>query len=93
MGVTEVVFLPLQDGKIPDDRKSAAGQVHDEILGTLLSQPGVQRVYWGREVENPKMLRWFVDWDDIEDHKKFMNSEYTSEVIYDLYLLTHNQCL
>lgn len=75
MGVTEIVFLPLQPGKIPDDRTTPAGKVHSELLAILLSQPGVQRAYWGRQVEDPRMLRWFVDWDDIEDHKKFMSSE------------------
>jgi len=75
MGVTEIAFLPLQDGKNPDDRTSAAGQIHNDILETLLSQPGVQRVYWGQQVEDRLLLIWFIDWDNIEDHKKFINSD------------------
>ena len=75
MGATDFVFLPLQDGKLPDDPNSAAGQAHNALLEILLSQPGVQRAYWGREIEDRLMLRWVVDWDDVEDHKKFINSE------------------
>ena len=78
MGVTEIALLPLKEGKTPDDPTSAAGKVHTEALNTLLAQPGVQRVYWGRQVEDPLLLRWFVDWDDIKDHENFMNSEYDS---------------
>lgn len=74
MGITEVALLPLQEGKHPEDPSSITGQVHAEALRVLLSQPGVQRVYWGRQVENPLLLRWFVDWDDLEDHKRFMKS-------------------
>jgi hypothetical protein len=75
MVVTEIALLPLGDGQNPDDRTSAAGKVHTEALDTLLSQPGAQRVYWGRHVEDPSLLTWFADWDDLEDHKRFMNSE------------------
>ncbi|EXJ70199.1 uncharacterized protein A1O5_06267 [Cladophialophora psammophila CBS 110553] len=75
MGVTEIVFLPLQDDKFPNDQTSPNGQLHHHLIQTILSQPGVQRVYWGREIENPLMLRWFVDWDDIENHKRFMNAD------------------
>lgn len=75
MGVTEIAFLPLQDGNVPDDPTSAAGQVHAHALQTLLSQPGVQRAYWGRQIDDPKLLIWFVDWDDIEDHRRFTTSK------------------
>ncbi|KAK5192463.1 hypothetical protein LTR99_009784 [Exophiala xenobiotica] len=74
MGVTEIAFLPLQEGKFPDDRTSVPGQVHVDVLDILLSQPGCQRCYWGRQVEDRNLLRWFVDWDNIDSHKKFMNS-------------------
>jgi len=69
------IFRPLQEGKYPDDRTSVVGQTHVDLLETLLSQPGCQRCYWGREVENKDMLRWFVDWDSIDSHKKFIASE------------------
>lgn len=76
MAVTEVVLLPLQAGKNPEDPTSSTAHVHNEVLDTLLSQQGVQRAYWGRQVEDQLMLHWFVDWDEIEDHRTFMNSKH-----------------
>ncbi|KIW88701.1 uncharacterized protein Z519_10747 [Cladophialophora bantiana CBS 173.52] len=69
-------------------------KLHDDLLQIILLQPGVQRVYWGREIENPLTLRWFVDWDDVENHKRFMNAEYvlTFHPPY-LRLLTVCKCL
>ncbi|KIV86655.1 hypothetical protein PV11_02254 [Exophiala sideris] len=75
MAVTEIALLPLQEGKIPDDRTSQIGQIHADLLEILLAQPGCQRCYWGRGVEDRLLLRWFVDWNSIEDHQKFMKSD------------------
>lgn len=75
MGVTEVAFLPLQDGKILDDPATAATKTHNNCLGILLAQKGCQRVYWGLQAENTSLLLWLVDWDDIEDHIKFTKAE------------------
>lgn len=76
MGVTEVVFLPLKQGSNPDDGGSPAGQTHTELVKAILSQPGAQRIFWGRQVEDSQLLRWFIDWDDIEAHQRFIGSEY-----------------
>ncbi len=81
MVITEIALLPLQDGKNPEIQASAAGKAHTDALNTLLTQPGAQRVYWGRQVEDSQILVWFVDWDNIEDHKKFMISEYAFKII------------
>jgi len=72
---TEIAHIPLKEGKYPDDPDSGPGRTHRDLLDTLLQQPGVQRCYWGRQVENKDMLMWFVDWDSVDDHKKFMKSE------------------
>lgn len=75
MGITEIAFLPLQEHKIPEANASDTGKAHSHAIETLLAQPGAQRVYWGRQVEDSQMLMWFVDWDDIDDHKRFMTSK------------------
>ena len=72
---TEIAILPLKDGKIPDDANSQPGQALKETLNTLTEQKGFQRAYWGREVENPNVLRLFVDWDTIDDHLSFRKTE------------------
>lgn len=76
MGVTEVVFLPLKQGSNPDEEGNSAEQTHIQLVKAILSQPGAQRIFWGRQVEDSQLLRWFIDWDDIEAHQKFIGSEY-----------------
>jgi quinol monooxygenase YgiN len=74
--VTEIAYLPLKTGNNPSDAHSPAGSIWQETLRTVLDQEGAQRAYWSLEVENPSMLRLFIDWDSIDHHKKFMESEY-----------------
>jgi hypothetical protein len=74
--VIEIAYLPLKTGNNPADANSPAGSIWKDTLSTVLEQDGVQRAYWSLEVENPSMLRLFVDWNSIEHHKKFMESEY-----------------
>ena len=73
---TEIAIFPLKEGKIPDDATSQAGQVLKDTLDTLMEQKGVQRAYWGREIENAKTFRLFVDWDTVDDHINFTVAEY-----------------
>ncbi|KAL6242877.1 hypothetical protein RBB50_009977 [Rhinocladiella similis] len=75
MGATEIAILPIQEGKTFDDITTADGQLHADLIKTLVSQPGCQRCYWGRQVEDKNILRWFVDWDSIESHKQFIDSD------------------
>ncbi|OQV09897.1 hypothetical protein CLAIMM_13974 [Cladophialophora immunda] len=75
MAITEIALLPLQRGANPEETTSTAVKVHAEALDVVLSQPGARRVFWGRQVEDPSVLTWFVDWDELEDHQKFMDSD------------------
>jgi len=67
---TEIAELPLKAG-ISLDRRTDSGRIWEEVLSTVLGQDGAQRCYFGHQVENPSMLRLFVDWDSIDAHKKF----------------------
>ena len=78
MGATEIAILTLKEGENPEDQASTAAKVHRHALETLLPQPGLQRIYWGLQVEDHTKLRWFIDWDNVEDHERFVNSEYAS---------------
>ncbi|OAP63897.1 hypothetical protein AYL99_03124 [Fonsecaea erecta] len=75
MAITEIALLPLRHGENPEETTSRAATVHAEALDVVLSQPGARRVCWGRQVEDPSVLTWFVDWDELEDHQKFMDSD------------------
>jgi len=75
---TEVASLPMKEGQDTDDFSSASGQKFKELLDTVASQPGCQRIHYGRAVENPSMLNLFIDWDSIDAHKNFIASpQYT----------------
>lgn len=73
--VTEVVFLPLEEGQHPEDPSSSLKPQFDKMLQTIVSQPGAQRLYWGRQIEHPTIATMFIDWDSLADHQKFIESE------------------
>jgi hypothetical protein len=73
---TEVALLPLKAGSNPHDASSSVGTIVQEALTTVLGQPGCERVFWGTEEENPGMMRWFVQWKSVDDHKTFMAHRY-----------------
>ncbi|KAK4944480.1 hypothetical protein LTR10_016154 [Elasticomyces elasticus] len=72
---TEVALIPLAEGQNPDDPTSAAGQTLKACFETVSKQDGYQRAYWGRQVENNSIGVAFIDWDSLDHHKKFMESE------------------
>src|ERR1700733_12422175 len=74
--VTEITHLPLKAGATPTEANSPAGSIWQDTLSTILNQPGAQRAYWGLEVEKPSTLHLFVEWESIDHHKKFIESEY-----------------
>ena len=75
MGITEIAILSIQKGKAVGDTTTADGQLHADLVKDLVAKPGCQRCYWGRSVEDPSLLCWFVDWDNRESHQKFIDSE------------------
>lgn len=71
---TEIAILPLSAASTIEDPTSPAGQIWKSSLETVRAQEGCQLVYWGRQVENPNTVDFFVDWDSAEWHRKFVNS-------------------
>lgn len=71
---TELATIPLASGAAIEDPNSPAGKVWQSTLDTVSQQDGYQRIYYGREVENPSVLQLFIDWDSFEHHKKFIAS-------------------
>lgn len=72
---TEVASLPLRED-LGDDFDLNTSEAYRDTLTTLKKQRGFQRVYWGLDKEDAKMLRFFVDWDSVEDHIAFTKTEY-----------------
>ena len=76
--VTEIAYIPLKAGQNPADANSPAGLLLQDILNAILDQEGARRAYWSLEVENPSALRVFIDWDSVDHHTKFAESEYVN---------------
>ena len=57
---TEIAVLPLVSGAEIEDPSTPAGTVWKSTLDTIHAQSGVQRIYWGRQIENPSNLDLLV---------------------------------
>ncbi|KAL6714538.1 hypothetical protein ACLMJK_007963 [Lecanora helva] len=71
---TEIATLPLASGADIEDSNSPAGKVWQSTLDTVSDQPGFQRAYYGRQIENSSVLQLLVDWDSVEAHQNFIKS-------------------
>lgn len=58
--VTEVAIFPLSSGANIEDPSSPFGAIWQASLNTIAGQKGFQRFYWGRQVENPNIIDFFV---------------------------------
>ena len=79
--VTEMVTMTLQTGAAIEDPNSPSGRVWAECHDTISQQPGYQRAYYGRQLENPSLLQLLVDWDSYEAHENF-----TKDGVYEPFL-------
>ncbi|KAI9701936.1 MAG: hypothetical protein M1836_001280 [Candelina mexicana] len=68
---SEIAILSLVTNAPVEDPSSDAGKVWQATLDTIMAQDGVQRAYWGRQVESPDTLELVVDWDSIDAHDNF----------------------
>lgn len=68
----EVVTFLLRDG-VPND--SIESVLKEYILDFIVAEPGVQRAYWGVEIENPRKVHMFVHWDSVEAHRELQKKE------------------
>ncbi|KAK4933828.1 hypothetical protein LTR66_003239 [Elasticomyces elasticus] len=74
MPVTEVLIMPLTAGSDIKDINSPAGKIVKDLVDTLHQQDGFQHVHLGTQIESPDVLQLMIDWDKLESHQKFMNS-------------------
>jgi len=59
--VTEIITLHLGP--------KFSAEAFKPVAEVIKAQPGCQRVYWGRTVEDDQIAVVFVEWDKIEDHQ------------------------
>ncbi|KAG8532767.1 uncharacterized protein KY384_002645 [Bacidia gigantensis] len=71
---TEIATWSLKAGTDIDDPSSNSGKVWASTLDTVSSQPGYQRAYYGRTLENPSIFQFLVDWDSYDHHQDFVKS-------------------
>jgi hypothetical protein len=76
MTVTEMAILPFKDGERPEDATSAAGKLMQEQLSYILKAAGVQHCSWGRAIERPDLIYFFVDWNTVQDHTNYLRDLY-----------------
>ena len=69
----EVIAFVLKDTVAND---SIEPVLKEYILDFIVSETGVQKAYWGMEVENPRKVHIFVHWDSIEAHEELQKKEY-----------------
>ncbi|KAK9311568.1 hypothetical protein V1524DRAFT_403800 [Lipomyces starkeyi] len=62
--VTAIVILNLQPG-------TAIEQPLRDIFEVFSRQEGLQRISWGRWEEAAEKVQLFIDWDNLESHRKF----------------------
>jgi hypothetical protein len=58
--VTEIATLFLKPGIDVEDPSSPAYTIAQETFSTISSQPGYQRAYWGRQLEDESILQLFI---------------------------------
>lgn len=77
-GVTEFAYVSLKDDAAHDalNPDSVPGKAVEYMINQVLKHPGARNAHWGLSVENPKQLRIFVDWDKVQDHLDYRETEY-----------------
>ncbi|KAH6952961.1 hypothetical protein DER45DRAFT_617334 [Fusarium avenaceum] len=69
--VTEFSYVVANEGVNIFDESSAAGKTYQNVIDTVLRQPGARRVYTGVEIEDPSKVWLFLDWESLEDHENY----------------------
>ncbi|WYZ35826.1 hypothetical protein EsH8_X_000473 [Colletotrichum jinshuiense] len=71
MGVTEFSYFTIKPGKSFPDEEG----IYDRVLNLAVSQPGSGSIYYGNSIEKPEQTWCFLDWDSVEDHMKYRDTE------------------
>ncbi len=59
---TEIALIFLKADATIEDASSPAGQHLRKCMDFVAGQKGFQRQYYGRQLEDPRLLVWTLDW-------------------------------
>lgn len=76
-GITEFAYVSLKDDVAADALKpdTVAGHAVDYMINQVLKHPGARYAQWGIAEEDRTQLRVFVDWDKVQDHLDYRETE------------------
>lgn len=79
-GITEFAYVSLKKDVVADalNPETTAGHAVDYMINQVLKHPGARYAQWGFTAENPCQLRVFVDWDKVQDHLDYRETEYVA---------------
>lgn len=72
--VTEIVKCPLKPGTDLGDSNSVTGKIFQDIVNTILGQPGAEGAFWAVEDDDPSTMHLFINWKSLDAHRQFMAS-------------------
>ncbi|MCJ1309021.1 hypothetical protein MMC25_002676 [Agyrium rufum] len=75
MAATEIAWIPLKEDSKFEDPTNEAAITLIQCKETLLAQPGCHNMMYGRQHENANMLMFFVEWDSVQSHLDFRETE------------------
>jgi len=78
---TEIATIPVKPGLDLTSDGSEAKEALDAVVAAIRKAKGCQRVIWGRQIENPDVLDFAMDWTSNEDAKTFSRSADFAPVI------------
>lgn len=90
-GITEFAYVSLKDDVADDALKpdTVAGHAVDYMINQVLKHPGARYAQWGIAEEDRTQLRVFVDWDKVQDHLDYRETECAAHtLIYSIWNYT-----
>ena len=72
--ITEMITFQLRADASLTDASSPASKVIRDLLAPELATHGGHHVYYGQFIEKPETGIILLEWDSIDEQKKFMSS-------------------
>lgn len=79
-GVSEFAYASLHEDAATDilQPNTTAGKTAEFMLSQVLKQPGARHAQWALTEENPRQMRIWADWDSVQDHVNYQQTEYAA---------------
>lgn len=70
---TEIAYITLKPG-VDISGSTPEAKHWQEALSILAAQEGYKSCYYGRQLEDPSVLMFIIDWESKDSHQKFMEA-------------------